>query len=405
MISNKKRHFVLSAFFLLFLSSVGCDESKKKESNTKIPNSDNHETIFLNIHNDLSVENILQSSRYIKLSNNTPQMIPKIDKVLSDKKQLYILDATFTESVFVFEPEGEFKYTINSQGNGPKEYSSISDIAIDENKGYLLIAEKKRSQINIFSIHDGTFVSKIKLDLNYMNIDEIEVFDDLIYIYTGNNCHSNCDAIVVLDYEGEVVNSLLPISKVSEGFNFTDLDLMTKNGNHLVLGQLFNNNIFEYNGSEGLKKTQTFEAGEYSLSQSDIQKYHPSKGRFNHNFMKFYQGPRRIITTKNLMFIESNLNFGKLWSFHFKDDSSWILTKNIKLDETTLQFMIPQGQIDNLLYSVLDSDKAQMFKKEISTLPADSFSKINQEYLELLSEFGTMDNPVLVLYDLNYDKK
>lgn len=124
-------------------------------------------------------------SHYIPLETNSNSLISTIIKIIVTDK-IYIQDQN--EKIFIFTLNGKFINKIDFKGNGPKEYTSISDFSVKDSLISILDTNEKK----IITYHlNGDFIKKQKTLLEILYIDKIGDYD---LWYTGNiGCDLNYD--------------------------------------------------------------------------------------------------------------------------------------------------------------------------------------------------------------------
>lgn len=122
----------MKKFFLLFISITlfSCDEHFKQENFNETVLE--YEEFILKAIDDIPTS-ILSSKEYVLLENNNIDCFTNlISKVVFSKNRIYILDPTLYKIV-VFDKQGKGIGTVGRRGEGPEEYLSISDFALDKN--------------------------------------------------------------------------------------------------------------------------------------------------------------------------------------------------------------------------------------------------------------------------------
>lgn len=159
-----------SCFFLLsLLLMFSCDFSEKKNENVWNM-SDSPSTLALNEKID--------SISFVGLDDsNTEALFKGVDKMLYVNERFYILDYMGTSSVLVFDNKGTFLFKVGNVGQGPGEYSRVTDFDVNNGRIYLLDSRKRM----IFSYDlNGRFIKY------YSYLNKIVGVNDLIVTDEGN---------------------------------------------------------------------------------------------------------------------------------------------------------------------------------------------------------------------------
>lgn len=89
---------------------------------------------FTDKETKLYLSDLASEVKYIKLETKPECMISDIDKVLTDKGNVFV--STYSQGtdrrLYLFSDDGKFVRQFGKQGRGPGEYSSITDFTIDK---------------------------------------------------------------------------------------------------------------------------------------------------------------------------------------------------------------------------------------------------------------------------------
>lgn len=188
---NMKRQYYL-CLFVIVLSFFGCRTNNK-----------NIET-FIGTSTDICKEDVYLSDiinvkSIIPLETKTESLIGDCKKILKFADKYYI--SFNRNALVVFNEQGEFIRAIGKIGNGPGEYTSISDFSVTKD-GIFINVNRQILQYT----HDGEFLRSIPLDINLIGLDVVE---DRILGYVTLDEHVSH----ILDMKGESLNSHHPSSK------------------------------------------------------------------------------------------------------------------------------------------------------------------------------------------------
>jgi hypothetical protein len=86
------------------------------------------------------------------------------------------------KGVFVFDGEGNFLFQIGKLGQGPGEYTSISDFSIDTQQRLIYILDHHAVEAHVYMLDKGEYVKSIRLDGNNSRSFHLEVCDSSIYM-------------------------------------------------------------------------------------------------------------------------------------------------------------------------------------------------------------------------------
>lgn len=119
---------------------------------------------------ELVFTDILEGVELIPLETNEDYLIGEIDKIQIYNGFYFILDKRSAKSLFVFDENGKFKYSIKSQGKGPLEFIRPYDFTIDFDSNQLVIFDGKLSKLVFYEIGSGKPLKEKRLYYRFHNI-------------------------------------------------------------------------------------------------------------------------------------------------------------------------------------------------------------------------------------------
>ena len=153
----------LLTVFLLF----SCDFSEKKNENVWNM-SLSPSTLALN-------ERIDSISFVVLDDSNSEALFKEIDKMLYVNERFYILDYMGTSSVLVFDNKGTFLFKVGNVGQGPGEYTRVTDFDVNNDCIYLLDSRKRM----IFSYDlNGKFIKHYSYSTKVAGVNDLIVTDE-----------------------------------------------------------------------------------------------------------------------------------------------------------------------------------------------------------------------------------
>lgn len=191
-----KRYFLCMTVIVFLLLSC----SKTKQGNLlEIP-------IDIYQDNSLPLSEIAEKITAIELELTDESMIsPYFQQIIISENEVFI--ATLNK-ILVFGKDGKFIRLIGSQGQGPREYTYIHNLALDEKNKRLFISSADRKIIS-YDLN-GNFLKEKRLpelfidDLNYINEELFLLANNTVSDSTGVYSHS---ALYRLNDEMRVVDS------------------------------------------------------------------------------------------------------------------------------------------------------------------------------------------------------
>lgn len=109
------------------------------------------------------VKNIL----YIPLETSETSLIRNIDKIITKDSIFYIFD-NMSKKIFLFNQEGKFLRNIDKVGQGPGEYTSPSDMEVD-NDGNVYVSDFPAKRIIKYNLGNGNDFEVINIGVSFMD--------------------------------------------------------------------------------------------------------------------------------------------------------------------------------------------------------------------------------------------
>lgn len=135
------------------IALIGCKYNKEQHAYPKIE--------FGNpIEEDISKR---IRCRFIPLSTDSV-LLGHIDIIRFIDNRIFILDRKRTNSLYIFDESGDFIKKISSIGQGPEEYSMLSNFFIDEKNRKLVLADYNKSFLKYFDLHTYKYLYSEKFD-------------------------------------------------------------------------------------------------------------------------------------------------------------------------------------------------------------------------------------------------
>ncbi|MDL2245608.1 6-bladed beta-propeller [Parabacteroides sp. OttesenSCG-928-J18] len=154
----------------------------------------------------LDISSIESDIQFIPLETNDSCLIHEIRKICLVDSLLVIGD---NNSILFFESNGRFKNKIDKKGNGPEEYSRLSDFDIDRKTKVVTILDAGKKQLLHYNFQ-GEYLGRTPIGLWAIKLLDR---DNMYYLYSGNQ---------VSDENHYKINIIDKSSENSRGFYETD---------------------------------------------------------------------------------------------------------------------------------------------------------------------------------------
>lgn len=152
----KRLHTYLSA--LLLVSVLACVSENKEEGSTEaIPTIISLAKGYAG--DSLDFENLVEAPSVVVLQYDG--VIAEVDKVLLTETYLYVQDKK-SVVLLQFDPRGKFIRQIGAKGQGPGEYTSVNDFAVDSLTRHVFMLSLEKMALLEFS-EDGKMIREQKM--------------------------------------------------------------------------------------------------------------------------------------------------------------------------------------------------------------------------------------------------
>ena len=236
MLINRLNSLLFSSIILLF----SCEKDQHSKSIAKYP----LEIISVDVSNkqSLLISDIYDSIRLVKLNGNPSYQTDEIHKIIVYADRIYI---QCNQEILMYDSDGNANWKLSKFGEGPGEYSSLSDFLIDTVSHTIEIYSSMRKIVR-YDLTDGSLVDEKRISLDGYSFDKLD--SDTYVIYSGSAIY-NKDSNYKLNYfsweKGRIVNGFIPISKREASFmHFSDLTNFSRHENSLSFLYAFNDTIY-----------------------------------------------------------------------------------------------------------------------------------------------------------------
>lgn len=234
----KKILFILyiPAFFIL-----SCSESNEK-GNLQILK------IYENISEQkkvLLLDQLVEYKEIIKLETTESSLISDINIKFITPKYMCILD---NNMVFLFDHTGKYKFKIDSRGEGPHQYNSISNIVYNSVDSTFYIHDMFKKKMLKYQLN-GRYMGEFTID----NIGSITNLDKDFYVVSYSPYANKNKLVGVWDHSFKIMNEF-----ITTNFN---------NENYTERGYILINDFIQTNYNKCIKP----------IYSDTIYKIHPNK--------------------------------------------------------------------------------------------------------------------------------
>lgn len=222
-------------YYLLFfvaILAISCDSHSDR---SKICLED-----LKNSKQKLDLENTFEFT-YIPLEFKSECPIVTIDKAIVTDECIFIKS---DNSIYKFSRTGKFLTSIGTFGQGPGEYLSVMDIAINETYKYVYVVDFAGNKILIYN-YDSNYIDNIPL---HTWVSHIESTENQILLSTMNTTGIEKDKLIVYDAHGkELIRFNNDIKyELQDFYMYPDIKTIQILNNDVIFRQPFNDTIYTY---------------------------------------------------------------------------------------------------------------------------------------------------------------
>ena len=218
-----KKSFILFSAVVLF----ACQSGKTENAGKILP-------IDIKQSNELS-EMLDSSYTYTILETCDEGLIGEISKIELTDDRIYLFDSR-KNVISIFGKTGNFINQIKKIGQGPGEYTSLTDMVILNSDIYVLAGNR----IIVYG-EDGTWIKTIPLDTYYNHFHLIN--DSLLYLYSGKSNLTMYDFALFNYTTGSFVERFAPYKRTDSYMSRTSPFHKTDSKELLVIDE-YDYNIY-----------------------------------------------------------------------------------------------------------------------------------------------------------------
>lgn len=394
MINLKRKIIILSLiFFVYLLFSCG------RKNDGGIGDIRKIDLAGLSVYNPFIKGNQLDSIKIVKLATDTNCLLGGIIKVIIEDSLIFIRDAN--EKLFVFDLNGKFRNMIGVMGNGPLEYTSLSDFYVNCQKKFVCILDRIKGKIYRYTF-DGQYIEEFDCDRSVFNnvIDIHYVGENKLLLNMNNHIGTLYNYALVNESSYKLEQFLHPYPVVSrERISNRMLPTVVYGNGNIFYTVLLSDTIYTIQDGES-RPIYLYEGGLKHINYEALQQ----------------ETPYQSIFEAEMKLIKKGYSGGLLQLFQLKDhlyfeicqgEECWNIFWNLK-EQTGFKYnsclpgiRIFPGKVQTVYENyIVRSISALDLKTEYFRKHNFKDSRIDAVSREVLED----DNPVLLFYYVNTER-
>lgn len=367
-----KKIFILVIVVSICNLFTFCDKKKINEEIVTLKISDN------NFQHKIKFSELIKDYKFIPLETNKENIFGKIDKILFNKNQIYILDHLKAKAIFVFSLEGNYLWKISKFGRGPGEYLELLDFCFEPKTDNLVLSNIKDL---IFYDSKGVYIKTIKLPFSAYKIE-----------YSDDN-HVACvnggigDFLLIIDTNGNESSSYFNYTK--ETRLILQSPLIRNDKSDLLYVPNLDYTIYKVNGDK-ISPYVKFDFSKDMYSPQDLKLLKDKKSNINnfYHIMGFFEGPINIFLP---YFYKKNLYY---FVYNKETKVSKLINANEIDNDITYGKSIPYvlaSAFDDYFYSIIEP--SELLKSKV-----EKNDSIDPKLAKIIHNARSDDNPILFLF-------
>ncbi|WP_320990251.1 6-bladed beta-propeller [Bacteroides sp.] len=237
--------------FILWLSVlfIGCSPSSETRPKDIIE-------INVPLHqedNIIKLSTIIDSIDYVPLATDNEYLIGNVDKLIVTDDSFYIIDKDISFSIYCFNKKGKFIRKIGNRGASDKEYVSITDVNIYNEKIYIWDSSSRK--LLIYK-SNGDFIRSISSDyaaesIAILNDSQVAFYGDYKHNYKFED-KGRYPNLLTLDLDNRKIDTDLFYEESLSTSGITRLPNNISNNKYLIMP--LNDTIYQILPSEVERK-------------------------------------------------------------------------------------------------------------------------------------------------------
>ena len=381
-------YLLSSLLFLLFLSCKNPENSQQIDPET-----------VENIRVDMEKERVIgkfddyfSSMEVIPLETNEHSIFGRIERISLYQDKIFILD-TSTNSVLVFDNKGKFLFKLQNIGNGPREYDSLMDFAIDRKNEQIILYADRPYRFYYYDL-EGNFIKTKNTDKLFLHIALQN--EHLIKLNVSG------EEFILSEYnlKTEERKSFLPMTemyKIFASYRFEYPNVNKDENIHITFP--YSNFVYEYT-EKGVSPKYYIDFGENKVPEKVLKRIIGKEKKYFHdvnNYAKKHNYGWGICNFReNKNYVTFTFNSINLVVYSKKTKKAGIFAYFVKDEIPFLKYFVHNGN-DNKLVSIYEAD--QFRKNTRQDMKIEKLWKKRPEYLKkMYNEVSDDSNPLLIIY-------
>ena len=389
----KRQWITIMALGIGIWGISGCTNHPSESETFAIVNVEEKEQVF-------DLQTLSPDAHTVVLETTDSSLVAFTNRIYADN-DYYLIGSN--QAIFFFDKKGRFHHAIQRRGEGPEEYLTIADFAVDKSNKQIWIWDMRKSRLTCYD-YKGAFLREIKIGFWCTNLQWLDASH--ILLYSGNQITPEvnaCKFSVVNLQTGEVERHFYPIApNKAEFLHLMGGSHLSQTGGETFFAENFNDTIYRISATEcvpayyldfgNAKIPVPLLAGRYK----DIMDFHQkvTVGNYAFGISSLYALPDKIL----LAYLDHGMD-----KYLCLDRETKTSTPFSKLTDTSL---FQEGAFDISEYEIsFYADEGQLFMLASNALYLEHKDKLKDEALKkAVGSLQIDSNPVLRVYQGEKDE-
>jgi hypothetical protein len=242
---------ILFSFFILY----GCNPADRNVNEKAIITAD------IDKWDKVSIFDIFEKIEIVPLETTDSSLIRSMQKLICHDNVFYIHD--YNSVILVFDMAGKFRFKIDNRGQGPNQYTHISDFDIDGERDILSFVAPVVAELHEYDLN-GQFLRKYKLpQLNAGGYNSIK------------HLSKNVTAFWTFDYDNRLKfyskeeNHIFSECFPEENNIFDNIHIQTFSHDNYIARNI-NNNLYEMSPDGTVSIAYTWDFGKLNFDYNKL---------------------------------------------------------------------------------------------------------------------------------------
>jgi hypothetical protein len=373
----------------------GCQEKVPEEPIVK---DSTYKTIDIEYPKKIEFNDFVKNIEYVVLEPKQGYLISKIDKIMVKDSMIFILDK-WQKSIFIFDHTGKPKHKIADFGEGPGQYSGISDF--DISGGFLFLLTGPPKEMSLYDL-SGNYIQSIPTGGKFLSH----------FVKQGSTWVSHLNGSYNEEYKSNIMiwdslfttrkKEFLYIESEKRNIGARMPNFLTRNRDEVFLYENLSNLIYKLEDGNLSVVNEILINGEGIPKKEYIKILNSSQEEQIKVFeMDFFIGMRRILATDKFLFIQIMKGKGLINCFISHNSHDFLAySEEFHGWGISLPGEIIGVSQDQFIYEVTDKIMIQLKElQESGKLTTDNFK--NKQIYQAIDQYEKEGNPVLMFFDVD----